>query len=139
MKSRPRFAAVATVNFLPIVGNFYKGLSVSIPLQLSQLPQPASAQRLHEALARYYEGEPFVRVMPLNDPETIAAGGFDVQACNGTNRVDLFVFGGDEQALLIARLDNLGKGASGAAVQSMNVHLGVDEALGLEAVGSLTA
>ena len=70
--------------------------------------------------------------MPLNDPETIAAGGFDVQACNDTNRVDIFVFGGDEQALLIARLDNLGKGASGAAVQSMNVHLGVDEALGLE-------
>ena len=63
-----------------------------------------------------------------------------MQACNDTNRVDIFVFGGDEQALLIARLDNLGKGASGAAVQSMNVHLGVDEALGLEAVGSsLTA
>jgi len=50
--------------------------------------------------------------------------------------VDIFVFGGGDQALLIARLDNLGKGASGAAVQSMNVHLGVDEALGLEAVQS---
>ena len=95
---------------------------------------------MHETLAAYYAGEPFVRVMPLNDPEAIAAGGFDVQGCNDTNRVDIFVFGGDDQALLIARLDNLGKGASGAAVQSMNVHLGVDEALGLEAVGSsLTA
>ena len=126
--------------FMPVVANFYKGLAVSVPLQLSQLGRAAGAAGLHETLAACYAGEPFVRVMPFNDPETIAAGGFDVQACNNTNRVDIFVFGGDEQALLIARLDNLGKGASGAAVQSMNVHLGVDEALGLEAVGSsLTA
>ena len=54
-----------------------------------------------------------------------------MQACNDTNRVDLFVFGSDTQAVLVARLDNLGKGASGAAVQAMNVHLGVDEGLGL--------
>jgi N-acetyl-gamma-glutamyl-phosphate reductase len=54
-----------------------------------------------------------------------------VQACNDTNRVDIFVFASDTQALLMARLDNLGKGASGAAVQAMNVHLGVDEGLGL--------
>ena len=118
--------------FMPVVSNFYKGLAVTVPLQFSQLPKGASAAAAHETLSRYYSGERFVRVMPLNDPETIAAGGFDVQACNDTNRVDIFVFGGNEQALLIARLDNLGKGASGAAVQSMNVHLGVDEGLGLE-------
>ena len=59
------------------------------------------------------------------------AGFFDVQACNDTNRVDLFVFANETQALLMARLDNLGKGASGAAVQSMNLHLGLDEGLGL--------
>jgi N-acetyl-gamma-glutamyl-phosphate reductase len=121
--------------FMPVVGNFYKGLAVTVPLQFSQLPTGASAAAAHDVLERYYSGERFVRVMALNDPETIAAGGFDVQACNDTNRVDIFVFGGDEQALLIARLDNLGKGASGAAVQSMNVHLGVDEALGLETAG----
>ncbi len=73
--------------------------------------------------------------MPLDDPATLTAG-FDVQACNDTNRVDLFVFGSAAQILLIGRLDNLGKGASGAAVQSMNVHLGVDEGLGLEAPAS---
>jgi N-acetyl-gamma-glutamyl-phosphate reductase len=55
-----------------------------------------------------------------------------VQANNDSNRADLFVFAGDGQALLVARLDNLGKGASGAAVQSMNVHLGLDEGLGLQ-------
>ena len=58
-------------------------------------------------------------------------GFFNVEACNDTNRVDLFVFGNDERMLLVARLDNLGKGASGAAVQAMNVHLGVEESLGL--------
>ena len=126
--------------FMPVVGNFYKGLAVSIPLQLSELASGTGARALHDALSDYYTGEPFVRVMPFNDPETIAAGGFDVQACNNTNRVDIFVFGGDEQALLIARLDNLGKGASGAAVQSMNVHLGVEETMGLETIASpLTA
>ena len=70
-------------------------------------------------------------VMPLADPDTLANGFFDVQACNDTNRVDLFVFANDEQVLLMSRLDNLGKGASGAAVQAMNVHLGLDEGAGL--------
>ena len=68
---------------------------------------------------------------PLRDPETLEGGFFDVQACNDTNFVDLFVFANSTQVVLAARLDNLGKGASGAAVQAMNVHLGVDERLGL--------
>ena len=67
------------------------------------------------------------------DLEANTDGGFfDVQGSNDSNRVDLFVFGNDERMLLVARLDNLGKGASGAAVQAMNVHLGVDEGLGLD-------
>jgi N-acetyl-gamma-glutamyl-phosphate reductase len=69
--------------------------------------------------------------MPLRDAATLEGGFLDVQACNDTNRVDLFVFANATQALLVARLDNLGKGASGAAVQAMNVHLGLDEGLGL--------
>ena len=117
--------------FMPIVGNFYKGLSVNVPLHLSQLRTSATAEHLHAALSERYAGERFVRVMPLRDAATLEDGFFDVQACNDTNRVDIFVFANESQALLIARLDNLGKGASGAAVQSMNVHLGVDEALGL--------
>ena len=117
--------------FLPVVGKFYKGLGVSVPLHLSQLAPGASAKKLHEALATRYADERFVRVKPLSDAATIEAGFFDVQACNDTNRVDLFVFEGEGQALLLARLDNLGKGASGAAVQAMNVHLGLDEGLGL--------
>jgi N-acetyl-gamma-glutamyl-phosphate reductase len=114
--------------FMPVVANFYKGLSVHVPLHLAPGTTPA---QLHAAFARRYAGERFIRVMPLSDPATLEDGYFDVQACNDTNRVDIFVFASDTQALLMARLDNLGKGASGAAVQAMNVHLGVDEGLGL--------
>ena len=126
--------AVAPV-FQPIVGNFYQGLSVSIPLQLAQLPRQSTPEALHAALQRHYAGEEFIRVMPLRDPATLEAGHFDVQACNGSNRVDLFVFASQTHAMLMARLDNLGKGASGAAVQCMNLHLGLPEGTGLAAVG----
>ena len=115
--------------FMPILGNFYKGLAVTVPLHLEALGTTPAA--VHAALAERYAGERFIRVMPLRDPATLEGGFFDVQACNDTNFVDIFVFANDTQALLMARLDNLGKGASGAAVQSMNVHLGVDEGLGL--------
>lgn len=117
--------------FMPIVSNFYKGLSVHVPLHLSQLKPGTTGQALQQVFAQRYAGERFVRVMPLSDPATLEDGYFDVQACNDTNRVDVFVFANDTQALLIARLDNLGKGASGAAVQTMNLHLGLDEGIGL--------
>ena len=117
--------------FMPIVGKFYKGLSVSVPLHLSALKAGTTPDSMQEALMQRYNGERFVRVMPLRDPESLADGYFDVQACNDTNRVDIFVFANETQVILMARLDNLGKGASGAAVQAMNVHLGLDEAKGL--------
>ncbi len=117
--------------FMPVVGNFYKGLSVTVPLHLSQLRAGTQAEHVQQALAAHYEGERFIRVMPLRDADTLAGGFFDVQGCNDTNRVDLFVFGSETQILVMARLDNLGKGASGAAVQAMNVHLGLEESLGL--------
>ena len=115
--------------FLPVVGNFYKGLAVSVPLSLKDLGTTAEA--LQAAFEKHYAGERFIRVMPLRDADTLEGGFFDVQACNDTNRVDIFVFANQSQALLLARLDNLGTGASGAAVQAMNLHIGVDEGLGL--------
>ncbi|MCW5661114.1 MAG: N-acetyl-gamma-glutamyl-phosphate reductase [Burkholderiaceae bacterium] len=119
--------------FMPIVANFYKGLAVSVPLHLGALSKPVDPRQIHEALAKRYAGERFVKVMPFADPAILEQGYFDVQACNGTNRCELFVFASGDQAILMARLDNLGKGASGAAVQAMNVHLGLDEGLGLVA------
>lgn len=118
--------------FTPVVANFYQGLAVTVPLHLSQLAPGATAERLHAALAARYAGERFVRVLPLADPQTLADGFFDLTACNGSNRAELFVFANATQVLLACRLDNLGKGASGAAVQCMNLHLGLDEGLGLD-------
>ena len=117
--------------FTPIVGNFLKGLSVTVPLHLAAARRGTTAEHLHAALAQRYEGERFVRVLPLRDQATLDDGYFDVQACNDSNRVELFVYGNETQVLLMARLDNLGKGASGAAVQCLNVHLGIDEGTGL--------
>ncbi len=117
--------------FLPMVGNFYKGLAVTVPLHLSQMRAGTTAAAVQQVLADHYAGERFVTVMPLGDPATLEEGFFDVQACNDSNRCELFVFAHAQQLVLMSRLDNLGKGASGAAVQSMNVHLGLDETLGL--------
>jgi len=117
--------------FVPVVGSFLKGLAVSVPLHLAEARRGTTAEHMHAALAERYEGERFVRVMPLRDPAVLADTYFDVQACNDSNRAELFVFGNETQVLLMCRLDNLGKGASGAAVQCMNVHLGIDEGTGL--------
>jgi N-acetyl-gamma-glutamyl-phosphate reductase len=117
--------------FMPIVGPFYKGLAVSVPLQLAQLKKGADGAALVRAFEKHYEGERFIRVMPLGDPAVTEPNFFDVQGSNDSNRIDLFVFADATQAILIAREDNLGKGASGAAVQCMNLHLGCDEGVGL--------
>jgi N-acetyl-gamma-glutamyl-phosphate reductase len=119
--------------FMPVVGNFYKGMVVSIPLQTRLLTQKVTAADVREILAAYYAGEPFVRVIPFEAGAFLDNGYLAPTACNDTNRIDLFVFGNDRQILLAARLDNLGKGASGAAVQNLNIMLGVEETTGLDA------
>ncbi len=135
-KHLPEMAAytglTAAPIFQPIVGPFYKGLAVTVFLHPAQFARPAGPADVQEVLADYYAGERFVRVAPVDLEANTEGGFFDVEASNDSNRVDLFVFGNAERMLLVARLDNLGKGASGAAVQSMNVHLGVDEGRGLE-------
>jgi N-acetyl-gamma-glutamyl-phosphate reductase len=117
--------------FQPIVGPFYKGLAVTAYLHPKQFTRPASPAEVQKIIADYYVGEPFIRVLPFDLDATTDGGFYNVEANNDTNRVDIAVFGNAERMLLVARLDNLGKGASGAAVQAMNVHLGVEESLGL--------
>jgi N-acetyl-gamma-glutamyl-phosphate reductase len=120
--------------FAPAVGYFRRGMLVHVPLQLAALPRAASGGDLHAALAEHYAGERFVTVRPLNDTAALREGTFlEPEALNGTNRLELFVFANDSarQALLVARLDNLGKGASGAAVQNLNLMLGLAEDAGL--------
>ena len=117
--------------FQPIVGPFYKGLAVTAYLHPQQFTRSAGPADVQKILADYYAGERFINVLPVDLEATTDGGFYDVEANNGTNRVDLAVFGNAERMLVVARLDNLGKGASGAAVQAMNVHLGVEESLGL--------
>jgi len=117
--------------FDPICGDFYQGMAVSVPLHRRLLKKPMDAQALQQFFANYYAHEKFVRVMPFASEAFLQDGFFDPTGCNGSNRLDIFVFGHESQVMLIARLDNLGKGASGAAVQCMNIMLGLDEGVGL--------
>lgn len=119
------------VLFAPAVGNYRQGMLVEVPLHLSALPETPSVERLHGALLEAYDGQRFVEVADLDETEGMT--GIEPEALNGTNRMRLHVFGdrGGEQARLVAMLDNLGKGASGAAVQNLNIMLGLDEATGL--------
>ncbi|MDP3439308.1 MAG: N-acetyl-gamma-glutamyl-phosphate reductase, partial [Azonexus sp.] len=101
--------------FQPIVGPFYKGLTVTAYIHPNQFTRPATPADVQKIIADYYAGERFIRVLPVDLDGNTEGGFFNVEACNDTNRVDLFVFGNEERMLLVARLDNLGKGASGAA------------------------
>ncbi len=111
--------------FVPSVGHFRQGMIVSVPLHLDTLPGKPSGGDLHAALADAYCGCEYVRVV---NPS--AGDKLDAQALNGTNRLELYVHANDKQrqAVLVARFDNLGKGASGAAVQNLELMLGLDRA-----------
>ncbi len=115
--------------FAPSVGRFSKGMIVEVPLPLAALPGKPKLVDAHAALAAAYEGERFVEVASLAEAATLKT--LDPEGLNGTNRLKLFVFGHDEEARLVALLDNLGKGASGAAVQNLNLMLGLEEGAGL--------
>ena len=115
--------------FAPAVGRYAQGMIVEVPLPLWALPGQPKLADLHDALAAAYEGERFVEVISLEDAAALKT--LDPEGLNGTNNMRLYVFGADEQARLVALLDNLGKGASGAAVQNLNLMLGLDEGAGL--------
>lgn len=119
--------------FTPIVGNFAQGLVVAVPLLPQLLPKTVTPHEIQRFFAEYYADEAFVRVMPLDTASVLENGFLPATACNDTNRAEIFVFGHDDQIMLAARLDNLGKGASGAAVQCMNIMLGLKEDTGLTA------
>jgi N-acetyl-gamma-glutamyl-phosphate reductase len=114
--------------FVPSVGNYRHGMLVSVPLHLDTLPGKPAAADLHAALAKRYAGATYVSVMPLGN-EAAKSGRIEPEALNETNRLELYVFATPKypQAVLVARLDNLGKGASGAAVQNMRLMLGFDD------------
>ena len=95
------------------------------------LKKPLAAADIRAALAEYYAGEQFVKVMPFPADDYLKNGFLTFTDCNGTNNLEIFVFGNEDRVLVSARFDNLGKGASGAAIQNMNIMLGLPEASGL--------
>jgi len=117
--------------FLPVVGHFYQGMLVSCPIHQQQFTRQTSPEAVHALLSDRYSNEPCINVMPLNAEAALNQGFLDPQASNGTNRIDLLVYGHEKQMVLVARLDNLGKGAAGAAIQNLNLMLKVSELEGL--------
>ncbi|MGH6970244.1 MAG: N-acetyl-gamma-glutamyl-phosphate reductase, partial [Caulobacteraceae bacterium] len=117
--------------FTPSVGRYRKGMLVEVPLHLEAMPGAPSAIQVRACLAEAYAGEPFVEVVPAAESDAVAT--LDPEGLNGSNRMRLFVFGDERagQARLVALLDNLGKGAAGAAVQNLNLALGLEETAGL--------
>ena len=117
--------------FTPMVANYYKGMLVHVPLFRDQELGGTAPAAVHEALADRYAGQPFVRVLPYGSTDMLDGGYLNPTAMNDSNNMELMVFGNDEQILLVARYDNLGKGASGAAVQNLNIMLGMKPQAGL--------
>ncbi len=118
--------------FNPIVDDYYAGMVVTVPIITRLLNGSYTASDIHNALSEHYKNEHFVKVMELGGTETLPDGFLAANTLEGTNNMQIFVCGNDERVLLCSRLDNLGKGASGAAVQCMNIVLGIDERTGLE-------
>ncbi len=111
--------------FAPNVAHYYKGMLVEVPLFASEVGG-LSRRAVHDILAERYSGEPFVTVIPFAE-NSAELDFLNPTACNDSNRLELMVLGNDEQFRLIARYDNLGKGAAGAAVQNLNLMIGAAE------------
>lgn len=126
-KHLPEIMAVTgidrTPSFMPIVADYYSGMEVTVPISGIK----GGIEAVKKAFCEYYEGQPLVKVADSMDD-----GGFiAANRLSGTNRLEISVMGNDENILLVALYDNLGKGASGAAIQNMNIMLGIEEEKGL--------
>lgn len=115
--------------FAPSVGRYYKGMIVEVPLALMGLSTVPTLGQVHQAISAHYAGERFVEVASLEEAASVKT--LAPEGLNDTNRMKLFVFGHDGEARLVALLDNLGKGASGAAVQNLNLMLDLEEGAGI--------
>ena len=134
-KHLPEMKAVSGLKFTPMfnpmVCDYFSGMVVSVPIQTRMLASSVTAESIHDMYAKHYDGAKMVEVMPLMSADEQKSFFLASNTLSGQNKIQVFVFGNDEQILLCSRLDNLGKGASGAAVQCLNIMLGIDETTGL--------
>jgi len=116
--------------FSPIICDYYSGMVMSVPLYTHMLNKVHTVEEVHAALSKFYEGQKFVKVMPL-DAQAGEGNMLAGNACSGWDGLKIFVTGNEERIVLSSQFDNLGKGASGAAIQCLNIVLGCEEEKGL--------
>lgn len=116
--------------FNPIVADYYSGMTVTVPLYSDLLSKRCTKNEIHQLLSEHYSGSQLVRVLPLGAEEDMG-GMLGSNNMSGRDSMELIVSGNDERILIASRFDNLGKGASGAAIQCMNIMLGLEETTGL--------
>jgi len=126
-----KHSGLNNLNFRPIVCNYYRGMIVEVPLFPHLFGKKAGAGEIASFYAGYYQGQQFVKPLPFGVENGFNMGFMNAESCNFTNNIEILVFGDDKEIKVSARLDNLGKGASGAAIQNMNIMLGLDEGYGL--------
>ena len=116
--------------FTPMVCDYYSGMIVTIPFYADMMCGTQTPESVHAYFAEYFKNEEFIKVMPFGS-EAETNGFLAGNACSGWDGMEIYVTGNEERILVSARFDNLGKGASGAAIQCMNIILGTDEKTGL--------
>lgn len=117
--------------FNPYVCDYFSGMTVTVPLYGRLLAKKMGAAAVRDELAAHYDGCRFVKVAPLMGEGVLPEAFIPANTLSGTNNMQIFVYGNDDRICLCSRFDNLGKGASGAAVQCMNIMMGIDEGTGL--------
>ncbi len=117
--------------FTPIVDDYYSGMVVCVPFRTRLADKKVTVSDVYEMFAKHYDGQNFVKVMPWKNIEEQKKVLLSSNDLSGTNKMEIHIFGDDERIMLCSRLDNLGKGASGAAVQCLNIMMGIDETTGL--------
>lgn len=117
--------------FIPVVCDYYSGMVVTVPLITRLMKKPPAPDQIVTMLKSHYEGQPFVKVYDFMGEEVLTDGFLAANTLSGKNYLEIFVYGNEDRIVLSSRLDNLGKGASGAAVQCLNIMMGIDEATGL--------
>ena len=132
LKEMKKITGLATEPlFCPMTTNYHSGMIVQVPLFVDRLAKKVTPEELRDLFAEYYKGEKFIRVLPFG-ADVEAGGALFSDACAGWDGMEILVTGNDERIVVATRFDNLGKGASGAAIQCMNIVLGCDEAKGLQ-------
>ena len=117
--------------FSPIVADYYSGMAVSVPLYSDLLNKEETPEKLCRFFAEFYQRQPQIQVMPYGAEADLHGGMLAGNGCSGWDGLRIFVTGNEERLLLSAQFDNLGKGASGAAIQCLNLMLGCEEEKGL--------